>query len=126
MTYQQHMSIYHDIKLPPTETLPSDVNRDELPVIDEIGSYCTVCNETYKNRVSYKSHLCTIHGIYIPKPGFIKAPSRINPNIIPDMNNKDNYCASCHRTYSNRGGYRRHLVKVHIMKKLTIKQEDTN
>lgn len=42
------------------------------------------------------------------------------------MNNKNNHCVSCNRTYSGRSEYNRHLVRFHNMKNQESKQEDTD
>ncbi|KAI9248452.1 hypothetical protein EDC94DRAFT_664237 [Helicostylum pulchrum] len=65
-----------------------------------------------------------IHGITPPRLNR-KVP-QINRDIIPDMNDKKDHCASCNRTYSNRNNYKYHLAAIHDMKEKNIKQEDEN
>ncbi|KAI9253128.1 hypothetical protein EDC94DRAFT_270895 [Helicostylum pulchrum] len=89
--YRTHLFKYHRIKSGPTE-LSTRVNRNGLPVIDEINNHCTACDRTYANRITYKSHLYGIHGITLPR--LKRTALKINRDIIPDMNDKKNHCAS--------------------------------
>ncbi|GAA5804758.1 hypothetical protein HPULCUR_010265 [Helicostylum pulchrum] len=89
--YRTHLFKYHRIKSGPTES-STRVNRNGLPVIDEINNHCTACDRTYANRITYKSHLYGIHGITLPR--LKRTALKINRDIIPDMNDKKNHCAS--------------------------------
>ncbi|GAA5810151.1 hypothetical protein MFLAVUS_003570 [Mucor flavus] len=123
-SYQIHLSRYHRIKSDQTKSTSSRVNRNEIPAIDEIDTFCTACNKIFVNRTTYKVHLYSIHDITLPIPSR-RAP-QINRDIIPDTNDKKNHCASCDKTYSRRTSYKRHLATVHDMRERNIKQEDQN
>ncbi|KAI9260851.1 hypothetical protein EDC94DRAFT_585036 [Helicostylum pulchrum] len=118
--YRVHVCRSRHIRLP-TETLSNYVNRNEIPDIDEIGYHCTACDKIYKNRAAYKTHLHKIHGIILPRLRSYKARHNINYDIIANMDDENNHCASCNKTYSNRRNYMHHLTTIHNM----IKQEDT-
>lgn len=94
--------------------MPTNVNRNKIPIIDEISKHCTVCNKVYKSRDSYKLHLYKIHGISLPR--LRPKAMQIEHDVIPDMNDKNNYCVSCKRTYSNRVLCTHHLSDIHNMK----------
>lgn len=113
------MTKQHHIKV-----LSHNVNRNRVPIIDEIGSYCTACDEQYMSRSEYRRHLHGMHGIALPRLN--RKRLQTNRDIIPDVNDKNNHCASCNRTHSSKTVYMRHLVKTHGMKKIAIKQEDVD
>ncbi|KAG2228449.1 hypothetical protein INT48_003140 [Thamnidium elegans] len=78
-SYGGHMSVYHHIKIRPTKLLLHRINRNDVPIIDEIGNHCTACdkirdiipdyennhfascNRTYSGKSNYRRHLATIH-----------------------------------------------------------------
>lgn len=65
--YRSHMRRYHHIVARSTESLSQHVNRNVVPVIDQVGNHCTACDKIYGDRISYKRLLYIIHGITLPK-----------------------------------------------------------
>ncbi|KAG2234222.1 hypothetical protein INT48_001941 [Thamnidium elegans] len=100
--YRRHMSKNHRMEVGKSKR--SRVNRNETPVIDEIGNYCTACDKVYKTRALYKHHLYHIHGISLYKRVYV--PLQRNRDIVPDLNDKNNYCAS----YKNAKCYERRVM----------------
>ncbi|KAG2234652.1 hypothetical protein INT48_005804 [Thamnidium elegans] len=111
--YRCHLDRYHHVKSGGAESLRYRVNRNKTPVIDEIDNYCTACDKIYKSASSYKGHLYMVHGTTLTKMKF-------------NMDGKNKHCALCNRTFSSHRGYAIHLGIFHTMKKLEIKQEDTD
>ncbi|KAI8070179.1 hypothetical protein BDF21DRAFT_425148 [Thamnidium elegans] len=112
-TYRYHLDRYHHVKLGGAEPLRDRVNRNKTPVIGEIDNYCTACDKIYKSVSSYKGHLYMVHGTTLTKMKF-------------NTDGENKHCALCNRTFSSHRGYAVHLSAFHTMKKLEIKQEDTD
>lgn len=78
----------------------------EITVIDLKNLCCDICNKRYTTPYAYRRHMADRNNIDVPRtePGLSKAP---------DINNPNNYCASCNLTHSTRSNYHTLLVNVH-------------
>ncbi|KAI9267741.1 hypothetical protein EDC94DRAFT_432811 [Helicostylum pulchrum] len=67
--------------------------------------YCGDCQKVFLSKRLHQVHMDKIHGIKLLEN---------SPNgDDPDVNNPNNYCASCNRTYSCKGTFRSHLINVY-------------
>lgn len=107
-----------------TKTSPLFANRDEIPVIDEVGNHCTSCDKVCGSRKRYRIHLDRIHDMKLPTRRH--KTLKVNHNSVPDKEEKNNHCTLCNRTYTSKTSYLRHLGEVHHKKTLNIKQDDIN
>ncbi|KAI9263977.1 hypothetical protein EDC94DRAFT_606656 [Helicostylum pulchrum] len=113
-SYRHHMTRYHYIQFRLTKSQSGYVDLNEIPTIDEINNHCTSCDKVYKSRRAYRIHSNRIHNILLPRAIYKKAPL-IHQDFIPDVDDKDNYCASCDIVYSSKASYFRRLTKIHQM-----------
>lgn len=68
--------------------------------------HCKVCDLTYKYKKNLVVHLRNVHNIALP--------SRFDG--VPNTIDKNNYCAPCDRTFSDRQHYSVHLVAAYLEK----------
>lgn len=88
----------HGMTLPDAYTEPSNFDSKNL--------YCKVCDVRYLGRGAFTTHLRKTH-------------STANPpfsDLMPDMNDQNNYYVTCDKTYSTKEYYQRHLFSVHLDK----------
>lgn len=114
--YRIHVQHVHKIELQPLLTHPKYVPDMELTAADikndSTNTFCVICKLLFSHRDRYRHHMLK-HKERGNKP--IKGKSKINPNIVPDVDDPDFHCKSCDYKFSCKSGYRSHLRKIHEM-----------
>ncbi|KAI8067262.1 hypothetical protein BDF21DRAFT_401905 [Thamnidium elegans] len=89
--------------------------RSAEPTIDILNLYCYTCNKVYDTKMcdkkfstntAFKAHLQKIHKM---------GPPRHN-GLMPDMNDRNNYCVACDKKFSRKDTFLEHLISVHLDK----------
>lgn len=138
--YRSHMYFIHDIKLPTFKTKDDGVNtlkycitcdKDfpsrnyyrnhlisahgvDMPLLFKPNEFdlkeklCKICNKTFSDSRHLGIHMRGMHAISTVTSRFIY------PDLKPDVDNPNNYCATCDKTYTRKDVYWRHLAIFHI------------
>ncbi|KAI9257734.1 hypothetical protein EDC94DRAFT_649824 [Helicostylum pulchrum] len=98
------LSLYCDVFKFHEITLPNVYS--ERSNFDSISLYCKVCDIRYKQKFYFIAHLRNIHHTTIASC----------PDLIPNINDENNYCGSCEKRYSNRLNNLHNLSSAHLDK----------
>lgn len=115
--YRSHIRCIHKIELPP---LPNngpiyDPNMKEVDENDANNTSCFFCKLVFKTRKHYLRYV-SLHrkkGLLNSRMSTPKEKPLINPNIVPDLNDPNGYCASCNKTIKNLRAYKNHIRLKH-------------
>ncbi|KAG2215815.1 hypothetical protein INT46_007438 [Mucor plumbeus] len=93
------------------------IKPKEAPLPDpyDPNFYCRVCNTTNISRKDFRRHCRYTHNMDLPPPN--QGPNA-NPDLIPELNNKDNYCRTCDKKFDSK---RRFWVHLRLFHKLNLK-----
>ncbi|KAL0141289.1 C2H2-type zinc finger transcription factor [Mucor lusitanicus] len=129
---RRHVRVEHSAEQqqqPREEPLPVDDVDTAMQHDDEKDSYCKVCQKTYKNWRSYRSHLYTKHRDSIAKRTYNTKSSSTNDTssalrssspttstvepLLPDINDPNFYCRVCDKTLETKSNFYSHLLASH-------------
>lgn len=108
--YKKHLKAIHNLFRPSKSRLPVYDPDYQGDINDSENKYCFVCKTIYTTRASYKSHMRLSHSTEENKNTPVFSPAaRMNPDVIPDINDPNFHCASCNTTYNRKAAYHQHL-----------------
>ncbi|KAF1804518.1 hypothetical protein FB192DRAFT_1358071 [Mucor lusitanicus] len=94
--YQEHLKKHHEIKPPkcPPASTPAHSN----------GLYCKVCRRGYRTAETFRRHNSLLHE---------RTKMYDNPEIMPDVMDRNNYCGNCQQAFRDKDSYQQHLFRAH-------------
>ncbi|KAI9360657.1 hypothetical protein BD770DRAFT_409098 [Pilaira anomala] len=72
--------------------------------------YCYICDKQCKNRNAYRIHFLRVHQMRLYP---VNRKRILHPDIIPDINHPDRYCAACERYFLNFKTFSCHINFIH-------------
>ncbi|KAG2206361.1 hypothetical protein INT46_002669 [Mucor plumbeus] len=119
---QHHFRSVHSDILPKLNNTDShciplhDVKPTMSNLLDKVC--CEICKVAYKNEEIHGTH-CNRHSdLTKPNPITINLSdnSKESEEIEPDINDPNNYCRACDKTFTKRWGFKCHLQSAHSIK----------
>ncbi|KAG2233235.1 hypothetical protein INT48_001684 [Thamnidium elegans] len=98
VTYRHHLRRFHKMNLPELNSDPNNFDRERL--------LCKVCGTKFKNYNNFRAHIRVTHRA--PHITLIQ-----HPDLKPDINDPNLFCAMCDKTYKRKDTYICHLAEHH-------------
>ncbi|KAL9537042.1 hypothetical protein MBANPS3_012137 [Mucor bainieri] len=90
-----------------------------LPDINDPNFYCRVCDKTLRTKYSYYSHLLVEHSDFSPDQSSQHQQKATIPKkrqAVLDVDDPNNHCAFCNRTFESQDTFHQHLRSKHYIK----------
>lgn len=116
--FRQHLQIVHKMEL--TSLRKTTLFDPTISVSDTNNpnnASCAICKTKYSDKYTYQKHLKKFHKDGNNTP-VIRRKVVCNPDVQPDPNDPNIYCASCQRQLKSKVCFRRHIRKFHPEVKL--------
>jgi ribosomal protein L31 len=105
--YRNHLKYTHIMELKPLRGHPRFDHY--MKEDDSKETSCIICKLIFGSRRGYLQHMAR-H----TKAGYMKSSrSKINPDVIPDLDDPNGYCESCGTTLASIRGYKQHVRFYH-------------
>ncbi|KAL9537041.1 hypothetical protein MBANPS3_012136 [Mucor bainieri] len=101
--YLEHLHMTHSMNI---------TEDSETPDINDPNYYCRVCDSTSPSHDSFQTHLLAVHNIGASSSSSLSIKVE-DDDTIPDPNDPNFYCRSCHQNFFFKDNYKKHLVLVH-------------